>query len=101
MRDALSLTDQAIAHAGGAISAVAVTEMLGHVDRELLGALVDALLAADAAAVLEALAVMAQQGTDFERALAELLGVLHRVALAQAVPAMLDTLHGDLSLIHI
>ena len=95
MRDALSLTDQAIAHGGGAISAVAVTEMLGYVDRELLGALIDALLAADAAAVLAALAAMAQQGTDFERALAELLGVLHRVALVQAVPAMLDTLHGD------
>ncbi|MBP8924655.1 MAG: DNA polymerase III subunit gamma/tau [Pseudomonadales bacterium] len=95
MRDALSLTDQAIAHAAGTISALAVTEMLGYVDRELLGALVDALLAADAAAVLAALAMMAQQGTDFERALAELLGVLHRIALAQAVPAMLDTLHGD------
>ena len=96
MRDALSLTDQAIAHGAGAISAVAVTEMLGYVDRELLGALIDALLAADAAAVLAALATMAQQGTDFERALAELLVVLHRVALVQAVPAMLDTLHNGL-----
>ena len=93
MRDALSLTDQAIAHCAGRIETVAVTEMLGYVDREMLRTLVDALLRADAAAVLDAIAAMATHGTDFERALADLLALLHRIALVQTVPATLATLH--------
>lgn len=93
MRDALSLTDQAIAHCAGQIGAAAVSEMLGQVDRELLRMLMDALLRADAAEVLEAAASMAMHGTDFERALADLLALLHRVALAQAVPATLSAVH--------
>ena len=54
MRDALSLTDQAIAYGGGSVAAAAVTEMLGYVDRELMRALVDALLRAEPADVLAA-----------------------------------------------
>jgi len=95
MRDALSLTDQAIAHGGGRVAVAAVSEMLGYVDRELMRALVDALMAASAAGVLAAVADMAAHGTDFERVLAELLTVLHRVALAQTVPATLDALHSE------
>jgi len=95
MRDALSLADQAIAHGAGVLTLLSVTEMLGYVERALLRALVDALLAADAGLALAAIAEMAVHGTDFERALAELLTVLHRIALAQMVPATLDGAHGD------
>ncbi len=95
MRDALSLTDQAIAHCAGRIEATAVTEMLGHVDREMLRALVDALMGADAAQALDVIATMAAHGSDFERALSDLLALLHRVALAQAVPATLAALHTE------
>ena len=62
MRDALSLTDQAIAHGGGAVAAATVTEMLGYVERELLRALVDALLRASAEQVLAVVADMAASG---------------------------------------
>ncbi len=93
MRDALSLADQAIAHCTGQIELAAVAEMLGQVDRELLHALTDALLRADAAEVLEVVAAMAAHGSDFERALADLLALLHRIALVQAVPATLGSVH--------
>ena len=95
MRDALSLTDQAIAHGGGSVATATVTEMLGYVERELLRALVEALLQASAEKVLAVVADMAAHGVDFERALAELLAVLHRVALAQTVPATLDAMHAE------
>ena len=95
MRDALSLTDQAIAHGGGKVAAATVSEMLGYVEREQLRTLLDALLAADAARVLQAVEALAGQGADCERVLAELLVDLHRVALVQAVPAALESVHGD------
>jgi DNA polymerase-3 subunit gamma/tau len=95
MRDALSLTDQAIAHGGGSVAAAAVSEMLGYVDRELLRSLVEALLHSSAEGVLAAVADMAAHGTDFERVLTELLTVLHRVALAQTVPATLASMHAE------
>ena len=95
MRDALSLTDQAIAHGAGSVATATVTEMLGYIERELLRALVEALLQASAENVLSVVADMAAHGADFERALAELLAVLHRVALAQTVPATLDAMHAE------
>ena len=95
MRDALSLTDQAIAHGGGKVAATTVSEMLGYVEREQLRALLDALLAADASGVLAAIDALAAQGTDCERVLAEVLVELHRIALVQAVPAAVDAIHGE------
>ena len=95
MRDALSLTDQAIAHGGGKVAAATVSEMLGYVEREQLRALLDALLAADASGVLAAIDALATQGTDCERVLAEVLIELHRIALVQAVPASLESIHGE------
>jgi DNA polymerase-3 subunit gamma/tau len=95
MRDALSLTDQAIAHGGGRVAAATVSEMLGYVEREQLRALLDALLAADAPRVLGAVESLATQGADCERVLAEVLAELHRIALVQAVPAAIESVHGD------
>ena len=95
MRDALSLTDQAIAHGGGKVAAATVSEMLGYVEREQLRALLDALLAVDAPGVLRAVESLAAQGADCERVLAEVLVELHRIALVQAVPAAIESIHGE------
>ena len=83
MRDALSILDQAIAFGGGCVEADAVALMLGAIDKTDLFALVGALIASDGPAVLERAQVMLQNSVPFDRALADLAALLHRVALAQ------------------
>ena len=83
MRDALSILDQAIAFGGGCVDAEAVALMLGAIDKTDLFALVDALVAGDGAAALARAQVMLQNSVPFDRALADLAALLHRVALAQ------------------
>ncbi|MDP5069883.1 MAG: DNA polymerase III subunit gamma/tau [Congregibacter sp.] len=95
MRDALSLTDQAIAFGDGALREADVASMLGSVDRRHVYALLSALLADDAAALLASCAHMDEQGVDFASAVDELCSVLHRCALAQAVPGAIDREFGD------
>ena len=90
MRDALSLTDQAIAFGGEKLVQSAVQEMLGTLDLELIHPLMDALIAQDAKAMLAAVAHMAEQNPDFPGALDELLRLLHQIAMAQAVPDMIS-----------
>ncbi|HET7772827.1 MAG TPA: DNA polymerase III subunit gamma/tau [Burkholderiaceae bacterium] len=94
MRDALSLTDQAIAYCAGPITAAAVREMLGAVDTGHLIALLDALAARDPARLGEALEAMSARSIGFEGALSDLAALLHRIALAQAIP---DSVHDDLA----
>lgn len=95
MRDALSLTDQAIAFGNGKLDEADVALMLGSVDRGQVFSLVDALLADDGSALLAACAAMAEQGVDFVDAAQELCSVLHRVAIAQAVPSAVSREFGD------
>lgn len=87
MRDALSLTDQAIAFSGEQVSEAAVRDMLGTMDRRLIHPLLDALINNDASALLTAVAQLAEQNPDYSGALDELLSLLHRIAIVQAVPA--------------
>lgn len=87
MRDALSLTDQAIAFSGEQVSEAAVRDMLGTMDRRLIHPLLDALISNDASALLTAVAQLAEQNPDYSGALDELLSLLHRIAIVQAVPA--------------
>ncbi|MGL4574135.1 MAG: DNA polymerase III subunit gamma/tau, partial [Burkholderiaceae bacterium] len=94
MRDALSLTDQAIAYGSGHIAESAVREMLGAVDTGYLVEIVDALLARDAKQLLAVADRMAQRSLNFEGALSDLAALLHRIALAQAVP---DSVHADVA----
>lgn len=86
MRDALSLLDQAIACGGGRVEPVAVSEMLGSIDRRRVVALLEALAASDAPAVLRQVAELDQLSPDYAAVLAELLALLQRVALAQVLP---------------
>ncbi|WOJ94257.1 DNA polymerase III subunit gamma/tau [Congregibacter variabilis] len=95
MRDALSLTDQAIAFGDGALRDAEVASMLGSVDRRHVYELLEALLADDAKALITNCAQMDEQGVDFASAVDELCSVLHRCALAQAVPGAIDREFGD------
>ncbi|MDA8961894.1 DNA polymerase III subunit gamma/tau [Congregibacter sp.] len=95
MRDALSLTDQAIAFGDGALRDAEVASMLGSVDRRHVYELLEALLADDAKALIASCAQMDEQGVDFASGVDELCSVLHRCALAQAVPGAIDREFGD------
>jgi DNA polymerase-3 subunit gamma/tau len=95
MRDALSLTDQAIAFGQGRVAEVDVRSMLGSIDQGVVHELLAALLAGDGAALLAAVARVAEQATDFAGVLEEMLVVLHRIAIAHAVPEGLDNSRGD------
>ena len=96
MRDALSLTDQAIAFGSGKVHEADVRSMLGSIDRGVAFELIDALAVQDGAALLASVARIAEHATDFSAVLEELLIALHRIAIAQAVPAALDNSQGDL-----
>jgi DNA polymerase-3 subunit gamma/tau len=95
MRDALSLTDQAIAFGSGKLSDEDVRSMLGTIDRTAVFELLEALASSDGAEVLAAIEKMAGQAPDYSGALEELLSLLHRVAIAQAVPGASDNSQGD------
>jgi DNA polymerase-3 subunit gamma/tau len=86
MRDALSLLDQAIAHGAGRLVEQDVLDMLGTVGDEHLYLVLDALLAGDGAALMALTEQMRARSVDFDQALRELAVLLHRVAVAQAVP---------------
>jgi len=88
MRDGLSLLDQAIAYAGGQVSEAEVRAMLGTIDQDFIGRLLQALEAGDVGALLKAVAEATEYGLDYEALLKELLQSLHRIALAQADPAL-------------
>ena len=90
MRDALSLTDQAIAFGGGKLGSADVEAMLGSIDHSAINNLASALYGNDAPGVLQEIARLAEQGVDFAGVLADLLSFLHRVAIAQAVPDAVD-----------
>ncbi|WP_188916094.1 DNA polymerase III subunit gamma/tau [Pseudoduganella buxea] len=87
MRDALSLTDQAIAYAAGAVTLEAVQGMLGALDQSYLIRLLDALAAGDGTGLLAVADEMASRSLSYNGALQDLGTLLHRIALAQSVPA--------------
>jgi DNA polymerase-3 subunit gamma/tau len=91
MRDALSLTDQAIAYGEGKLVGAEVSEMLGTVDRGRVLDLVAAILDEDPAAVLSLVSQIAEHAPDFVSTLDELSNILHQMTIAQTVPDALDT----------
>ena len=90
MRDALSLLDQAIAHGAGTVAEEEVRAMLGAVDRSRVVELLDAVAARDAAGALDVAAAVASDAADYRDVLGELVNILHRIAVRQAVPAAGD-----------
>ncbi|HEX7036656.1 MAG TPA: DNA polymerase III subunit gamma/tau, partial [Pseudomonadales bacterium] len=85
MRDALSITDQAIAYGQGAVRRSDVADMLGLVGRDQVQALLDAVATGDARRVLDVTAELAERAVDFDGLLAEVAGAFHRMAVAQAL----------------
>ena len=86
MRDALSLTDQAVAHGGGKLLADDVARMLGTIDQGALERILDALARSDGPAIVSCCDDLATHAADFANVLKELMSALHQVALAQALP---------------
>jgi DNA polymerase III subunit gamma/tau len=95
MRDALSLTDQAIAFGSGKVVEADVRTMLGSIDRPMIFNIADALSRQDGRAVLQAVADLSEHAPDYHAALADVLSLLHRIAVAQTVPDALDNSLGD------
>ncbi|WP_308873921.1 DNA polymerase III subunit gamma/tau [Thiothrix subterranea] len=87
MRDALSLTDQAIVAGGGAVSEDEVQDMLGLLPHEHLLALLQAVADDDGARMLATVEQMAQLTTDFTAAADGFIALLHSIAVQQVVPA--------------
>jgi DNA polymerase-3 subunit gamma/tau len=87
LRDSLSLLDQAIAHGGGKVEEASTRAMLGAVDQRHLYDILEALAGGDGAAMMARADDMAARSLSFESALIDLSTLLHRMALAQRVPA--------------
>jgi DNA polymerase III subunit gamma/tau len=90
MRDALSITDQAVAFGGGALLEAGVREMLGAVDRQHAVRLIAALAAFDGAALLAEADALRALGLSAGGTLEEMAELLQQMAVAQAVPDALD-----------
>ena len=95
MRDALSLTDQAIAYAGGSLNADAVRAMLGSVDRGHAERFVRALAARDGRSVLAGVDALREHGLSAAGTLEELTALLQQMAIEQAVPGALPETDPD------
>ena len=93
MRDALSITDQAIAFGQGELRSAAVSEMLGVVGRNEVTGLLEALASEDASRVLAVTEDFASRAVDVGGVLEELIGELHRLAVRAAVER-LDAVDG-------
>lgn len=86
MRDALSLTDQAIGFGNGKIQEQEVRMMLGSIDQQYIVQLLEALRAQNAKTLLETIAALAEHNPDYSNALNELSSLLHRMAIQQVIP---------------
>ncbi|WP_412704963.1 DNA polymerase III subunit tau [Aeromonas rivipollensis] len=95
MRDALSLTDQALAHGNGSVRLESVLTMLGTLDHHHLHQLLEAILRQDAPATMAKITEIATLGPDFDQLHAELEALLHRVAMAQLLPASVQEQGAD------
>jgi len=100
MRDALSLTDQAIAFGAGKVIESDVRAMLGTIDHRMVFELLDALIQGDGKRMMQIVAAMAEFAPDYSGVLAEMISILHRVALAQVVPDAIDNALGDKQQVH-
>lgn len=86
LRDGLSLLDQAIAYAGGALRDEGVRTMLGTVDRTQVGEMLEALADGDGERLLQVVAALADFSPDWDGVLEALAEALHRIQVRQLVP---------------
>jgi len=95
MRDALSLTDQAIAFGSGSLKEEEVRDMLGTVDRGRVLDLVECVIANDAEGMLAAVDRIAEHAPDYSAALEELIAIFHQLTVLQVVPESADGTWSD------
>ena len=95
MRDALSLTDQAIAFGNQRLAASDVSAMLGTIDQRDIVQLVDALTQNDGPRLLAEIERIAAFSPDYSAILTDMLSLFHRVTLEQVVPGSTDNARGD------
>lgn len=89
MRDALSLTDQAIALGNGVVDASTVAMMLGTLDRNVPFAIIEALYRNDGGSLMQHIEDAAKQGIDWDNLLVETIALLQQIAFLQIVPTAL------------
>jgi len=99
MRDALSLTDQAIAFGNQTLNSSDVSNMLGTIDQGDIARLVDALVAEDGPALLSEIQRISDFAPDYSIILADLLSLFHRVTMEQVVPGSADNSLGDATMV--
>ena len=92
LRDGLSLMDQAIAHGGGELQELTVTQMLGTVSREPIFDLLQAVIDTNAETLLQSIERLQEHAPNYGDVLQHLLVVLHHAALAQWAP---DAIRSD------
>jgi DNA polymerase III subunit gamma/tau len=91
MRDALSLTDQAIAFGNGVLAEASVRQMLGAVDRTYVFRLIDALARGDGKSVVDTSEDLRINGLSAASTLEDMASVLQRMAVVQNVPDAYDS----------
>ncbi|WP_105189968.1 DNA polymerase III subunit gamma/tau [Pseudoalteromonas sp. T1lg48] len=87
MRDALSLTDQAIAQTNGQLVEEAVKDMLGLMDVRFAQQLLSAVLLHDGAELMQQTRALAQRNPNYVAVLDDLLNLMHSIQLTQLVPS--------------
>ena len=95
MRDALSLTDQAIAFGNENLSASDVSNMLGTIDQRDIERIVSTLVERDGPGLLAEISRISEFAPDYGVILADLLSLFHRVTMEQVVPGSADNSLGD------
>ena len=95
LRDALSLLDQAIAFGDGVVNDADVGLMLGSISRRHLYSLMQAVATEDAQAVMQQVDALAEMAPDYDAVLANLITMLHDLALAQHIPGGLALRESD------
>ncbi|SFM54236.1 DNA polymerase III subunit gamma/tau [Marinobacter zhejiangensis] len=95
MRDALSLTDQAIAYGNQKLAASDVSSMLGTIDQRDIEKLVATLVAGNGPALLSEIQRISDFSPDYGVILADLLSLFHRVTMEQVIPGSVDNSLGD------
>jgi DNA polymerase-3 subunit gamma/tau len=95
MRDALSLTDQAIAFGNQKLAASDVSAMLGTIDQRDIERIVNTLVEGDGPALLAEISRISDFAPDYGVILADLLSLFHRVTMEQVVPGSADNSLGD------
>lgn len=95
MRDALSLTDQAIAFGNQKLAASDVSSMLGTIDQRDIERIVNALVEQDGPGLLAEISRISDFAPDYGVILSDLLSLFHRVTMEQVVPGSADNALGD------